>query len=112
MDGIGVIKRPTNIPDAIGASGELTGLITFLNAFLRLVFIAAGLFALFNIIIAGFDFIGAGGDPKNIAKAWEKIWQSALGLLIIVASFLLAAIIGVLFFGSPTAILQPTLPNL
>jgi hypothetical protein len=51
----------------------------------------------------------AGGDPKNFSKAWDRIWQTLMGLMVIVASFLLAAIIGILFFKNPTAILQPTL---
>ena len=83
------------------------GLINFLNAILRLVFVGAGLFAFFNFIIAGFGFISAGGDPKAINNAWNKIWQSLLGLLIIVGSFVLAGIFGWLIYGDPTAILQP-----
>lgn len=83
------------------------GLINFLNVVLRLIFVIAGLFAFFNFIIAGFQFISAGGDPKAINNAWNKIWQSLLGLLIIVGSFVLAAIFGWLIYGDPTAILQP-----
>ncbi len=83
------------------------GLVPFLNNLLRLVFVIAGLFALVNLITAGFQFMGAAGDPKQIEKAWSKIWQSLIGLILIVGSFLLAAIFGYLIFGSPTAILYP-----
>jgi len=84
-----------------------TGLISFFNNVLRLAIMAAGLYALLNLIIAGYGFMSAGGDPKGIANAWARIWKSLLGLLIIVASFVLAAIFGYLLFGEPTAILQP-----
>lgn len=106
---IGCISPPPNIPSGIGPQGQLTGITTFLNSILKLLFIAAGLYGFFNIILAGFDFISAGGDAKMIARAWSRIWQTVLGLLIIVSSFLLAAIIGIILFKDPTAILQPSL---
>jgi len=67
----------------------------------------AGIYAFFNIIIAGYGFLGAGGDAKKIQQAWDKIWQSALGLVIVAGSFVLAAILGWLIFKDPTAILKP-----
>ncbi|MBI2617632.1 hypothetical protein HYW55_05865 [Candidatus Gottesmanbacteria bacterium] len=109
---IGVIIAPTGgllATPAIDASGKLTGVIALLNSILRLIFITAGLWGFINLLISGFQFMTAGGDPKAISKAWEKIWQSFLGLLIIVTSFLLAAIIGILLFRDPVAILQPSL---
>lgn len=76
---------------------------------LRLMFIVAGLWAFLNIIIAGFQFMNAGGDPKAIQSAWGRIWQSLVGLTIIVTSFILAAIIGYVLYGNPGAILQPSI---
>ncbi len=101
---IGILKD-----DAINASGKLTGVMTLLNSLLKVVFVIGGLWAFFNFIIAGYGFLSAGGDSKNIAKAWDRIWQSFVGLLFIVGSFLLAAIAGALLFHDATAILQPTL---
>lgn len=87
--------------------GVFTGLVPLLNNILRLVFVIAGVFALVNLITAGFQFMSAAGDPKQIEKAWSKIWQSIIGLVIIVGSFLLAAIFGYLIFGDAMAILSP-----
>lgn len=109
-DPIGVITPPANIVSAIDpVTGKLIGIIAFLNILLRIVFIIGGLFAFFNIVMAGFGFLSAGGDPKMVTKAWEKIYQSLLGIVVIAASFLFAAIIGILIFQDPTAILQPTI---
>lgn len=91
------------------ATGELTGLIAFGNTLLRLLFIAGGVWGLLNIVLAGFGFLSAGGDPKNITKAWSKMWQSLIGLMIIVSSFALAAIVGIVVFKDPSAILVPKL---
>lgn len=100
----GIFSKP-----AIDDTGKLIGIILLLNNILKLVFVVAGIWAFFNFIIAGYGFLSAGGEPKNITKSWDRIWQSFMGLLFIVGSFLLAAIAGMLLFHDPSAILQPTL---
>ena len=106
---IGCVSPPPFITSGIGPNGELTGVTSFFNSILRLVFIVGGLWAFLNFILAGYGFLGAGGDAKAVGKAWDRIWQSFVGLLVIVGSFLLAAIVGVLLFHDATAILQPSL---
>lgn len=83
------------------------GLILFLNNVLKLITVVAGIFSFVQVLIAGFEFISAGGDAKKISSAWDKIWQAGLGLTIIASSFVLAAIFGWLMFGNPAAILNP-----
>ncbi len=97
----GTIKPPSFI------SPDPSGMITLFNNILRLLIVGAGIYALLNFILAGYSFMNASGDPKKVELAWAKIWQSIIGLVIIVVSFALAALIGKLLFGSPTAILQP-----
>lgn len=92
-----------------GEGGVGGGLIGFLNNIVRLLIIVGGLFAFFNLILAGYGFLSAGDDPKKMAGAWAKIWQSIMGLLFILGSFVLAAIFGYLLFGDPRAILKPTI---
>jgi hypothetical protein len=97
-------------PQGIAKYGDFqTGLVKFTNVLLKLIIGVAGLFAFFNIIIAGYTFMGAGGDPKKVEQAWAKIWQSLLGLLFVAGSFVLAAIFGWLIFGDARAILVPTI---
>lgn len=97
-------------PPAIARFGEWSvALVTFLNIILRLIFIGAGLFALWKFIDAGFSFINSGGDPKKLNEARDKILLTMVGLLVIAASFVIAAIAGVIIFGNPMAILQPEL---
>lgn len=83
------------------------GIVFFANNILKFMIVVAGLFAFINIIIAGYDFLGAGGDAKKVETAWKKIWQSLLGLAFVAGSFVLAAIFGWLIFKDPTAILNP-----
>lgn len=74
---------------------------------LRLVFFGGGVWAFLNLIIAGFQFMNASGDAKAIQSAWGKIWQSLLGLLIIVSSFVISAIVGWLIFHDPLFMFKP-----
>ncbi len=104
----GCISPPApfqNVPGQYG--GFQTGLISFANNMIKFIIVAAGIFAFFNIIIAGYSFLGAGGDPKKIEQAWGRIWQSLLGLLFVAGSFVLAAIFGWIIFGDARAILIP-----
>lgn len=86
-----------------------SGIIMFFNNILKLFFTIGGILLLFNLIFAGFQFLNAGGDPKAIEQAWNKIWQSLVGLLILIASFLVAALAGYILFGDASALLFPTL---
>lgn len=105
---IGTVTNP--LPGAYQSlEGDPGGLILFLTNILRLIFVVAGIWAFINFIIAGFGYMNAGGDTKALTAAWARIWQSLVGMVIIVGSFALAALLGQLFFGSPTAILSPTL---
>lgn len=91
--------------------GELTksggGLILFINNIIRLLIVIGGIWAFLNLVLAGYGFLSAGDDPKNMEKAWQKIWQSMMGMLFILGSFILAGIFGWLLFGDATAFLKP-----
>jgi len=104
-DAIGKIEPPAFINKYSGVEGG--GLILFFNNLIRLLMVAGGLYAFLNFILAGFQFMNAGGDPKAVSNAWNKIWQSLVGLAIIAISFVLASILGYLLFGDATAILNP-----
>jgi len=98
-----------NSPSALNRFGDVSsgGLGKFLNLILNILVVAGGIYAVFNLVLAGYAFMAAGGEPKKIADAWAKIWQTMVGLLFIAGSFLLAAILGWLIFGNTTALLFP-----
>lgn len=103
----GKITMPPGISAYGGLTGEPGGLVRFLNNLIKLLIVVGGLFALFNIILAGYGYMSAGDDPKKTAAASAKIWQSLIGLLLIAGSFVLAAIFGWILFRDVTAILAP-----
>ncbi len=104
----GQIKNPfsTLLPGTnpyVGTQGE--DLVNLAQKLLLFVIVIAGLFTFWNIVQAGFMFLSAGSEPKNITKAWDKIWQSIVGLLVVAGSFILAGIFGYLIFGDATALI-------
>jgi len=102
-DFFGTISPPENLK----YSPEPSGLVSLLNNILRLAIVVGGVYALLNFIIAGYQFMSSNGDPKLINLAWAKIWQSLVGLLIIVGSFALAGLLGYILFKDPMFILKP-----
>ncbi|KKQ97991.1 MAG: hypothetical protein UT24_C0005G0009 [Candidatus Woesebacteria bacterium GW2011_GWB1_39_12] len=87
-------------------SGSISGLQILLNIILRTLIVGAGIFTVFNLIMAGYAYLSAGGDPKRIADATAKITQSIIGLVIAAGAFVIAGIVGQILFGDANAILQ------
>lgn len=99
----GVVNPPPGVREYAGGLG---GLSNFINNILKILIVGAGIFTVFNLVTAGYGFLSAGDDPKKVAGAWAKIWQSLLGLAFAAGAFVLAAIFGKLLFNDPNALLQ------
>lgn len=110
MNPFGGIDNPFNKlspGSALAGSQSGSGLIILANSLIKFVIVIAGLYTFWNLIAAGYMFMSAGGEAKSLTKAWDKIWQSLVGLLIVAGSFVLAAIFGWLIFKDPGALLNP-----
>lgn len=109
----GQIKPPAVIEEGYGvlgadaaAGGGLTG---FLSNAIILLTVIGGIWALFNLVMAGFALITADGDAKEMSKAGEKMTMTVVGLILMVGAPLIAALIGLFVFGDATMLLQPTI---
>ena len=102
------------VPQELNKFGDVSngGIGKLLQLLLMLIIVGGGIYALFNLVLAGYAFMGAGDDPKKVEGAWGKIWQTALGLLFMAGAFVLAAIFGQLIFNKWDFILNPTIPTL
>ena len=105
QDIIGKVSPPIQAQAFKGTPEQ--GIIKLINVALQAVLIIAGLFTLINFIQAGYGYIMAGGDSKKVAEANSRITYTAVGLIIIVLTPLLAAVIGIAIFGQWDALLNP-----
>jgi len=107
----GTIENPlgTAFGEADQYSTVTSGLPLLISNIVRLVTLAAGIWMFFNFIIAGLTYITAGGQTEKINQAWAMIWQSLVGLIIVVAAFAITALASQILFGSPGVILNPVI---
>lgn len=106
----GTTTAPPGVDKYTGPN-EIEGLTLLLANIIKISIFVAGLFSLFNFLSAGILYISSSGNPETIKQASAKIWMSMLGLLIVAASLIIAAVIGLIFFKDATAILQPIIPQ-
>ncbi len=97
--------KPPDFLQNIGG-GDISGLPILLNIVLRTLILGAGIFTIFNLIMAGYGFISSGGDPKGVVAAQQKITFSVIGLVVAAGAFVIAGILGAILFGDANAILQ------
>lgn len=99
----GTINKPISYAGLEGG-----GLSNFISNLLALLATLGGLFVFINFIIAGYQYLSANGNPQNIANAGNKMLYSVIGLVIIAAAFVIASIVGLVFFGDAGYLLSPT----
>lgn len=105
---VGPVYAPKGVADVNDAAGGI-GILYFFSNFIRLVTIVASLWVVLNVVLAAFTYITGGGKAENHSKVRDKLTMSFLGLLIIVISYTMAGLIGLIFFGDSTSILNPTI---
>lgn len=109
MNPFGTVNPPSYLATKSVEGGFFGQLI---NLFTNLLIVAGGIYALVNIILAGYTFMSAGGDPKKVEQAWSKIYQTLIGLAFVAGAFVLTAIFSKLLFGDFGTLLTPKLPTL
>lgn len=93
---------------AVGQGGSI-GIIIFASRMLNFFSIVAGIIIMFNVLFAGFTYITSAGDASAYQKIIDKVTWSIIGMVAIISAYAIAGIVGQVFFGDPTFILQPTL---
>ncbi|MFA6250682.1 MAG: pilin [Candidatus Shapirobacteria bacterium] len=74
-----------------GAEGQ--GLFLFLSNVFKLAAVAGGLYMIIQFFQAGYLYMTSDGDPKKVAAAQGKIFQSLIGFAIIAGAFLIAGVV-------------------
>ena len=74
--------------------GNTTTLSTIANPLINDILIISGLVAFGTILVAGFSFIAASGDKAKTAQAAQALTYGIIGLVVVVAAFLITRIMG------------------
>lgn len=103
----GTIRQPAGT-ERFGGKGEI-GILAFVSLLIRIFTIIAGLIVLFNFIISGYTYLTSEGNPKAHETVKNQITYSVIGIVIIVSAYTITALLSLIFFGSATFILNPTI---
>ncbi|MBT4124102.1 MAG: hypothetical protein HN981_02705 [Candidatus Pacebacteria bacterium] len=105
----GTINPPAGVDKYNAASSGGIGLILFASNGIKIATTVAGVWVMLNFILAGWKYVVSSGDSKAHSEATTMMTNSVIGLAIIVGSYTIAAIFGLIFFGDATYILNPQL---
>ena len=85
------------------------GLVSFMSILLNLFAVICGIWTMFNFLYSGWLLVTAQSDTKAQSEVKDRLTMTAIGLVIITSSYMVAGVIGLIFFKDPTYILNPTL---
>lgn len=74
--------------------GTGTRLNSALGALIGFLTVLGGLWFFIQFIIAGYNWISAGGDKGKVEAAQQKITNSLVGLLIVVGAYVIVGLVG------------------
>lgn len=77
------------------SSTNLIGL--FISRALTYAIIAAGLWFFVNLTTSGLSLLISIGEPAKVAVAKDKLLHSLVGFLLVLSSFFIARIVGIIF---------------
>ena len=105
---IGEVEPPQGVAEYNElASGEI-GLFKFASRIINLASVIGGIIVMFNFVSAGFTYVTSAGNASAHEKVRDKITWGLVGLAIIASVYLIAAIVGILFYGDTSSVLNPS----
>src|SRR3989344_5263168 len=78
-----IAKTPGINQFALIAGGGQIGLLVFVSALIKLLVVVAGIWSMFNLILAGFKYITAANDAKAVDTALQRIYMNFICMIII-----------------------------
>lgn len=87
---------------------KVTGAISAIVGFMTIV---GSIWFMFQLLFGGYEWISSAGDTKKLTTARQRIMNGFFGLVIIVAAWIILAVVGQFFgydilVGDPATIIQ------
>ena len=93
--GQGFIEGPGYSPATAPEANDAGNIFTdFISNMVGLLTIVAGLAFLLYFMIGALNWVQAGGDKTKVEAAKNQLTAAAIGLIVVVASYAIAAIVG------------------
>jgi len=91
FEGVGPFGQPSEQPVDLLEKiiSRVVGILT----------VVAAIFFIFQFIFAGYSWISAAGDAQKVKQAQDKMWQSIMGLVLVIFALALVALLGYLMGG-------------
>jgi len=95
---LGRIGGPTgfgpfgNLPFDVGEAAK--GFNRVISAIIGVITIVAGIWFMFQFIIAGFSWLTAGGNQESVSNAQARMRNAFIGIIIVVAAWAIIGVIG------------------
>lgn len=111
---IGGVRAPQGVYEynlLAGTYGTTTasGLVVFVSRAMQLASIVAGIFMMINLVRAGFIYITKFDQASAHQEVRDLLTYSVVGLVIMVSAYAGGGLIGLVFFGDATFVLNPVL---
>lgn len=107
-DIFGKIESPQGVDQFTPADGS-NGLLNFISMLIKIFTVICGLLTFFNFIFSGYAFIMSDGNAKSVETVRNRLTYSILGLVLIVSSYTIIALVSLIIFGNAGYILNPTI---
>lgn len=78
---------------AFASDGNVTQVENFIKSVIQVLAGLAGLIATVFFVIGGFHYITSSGNPERLDRAKHTLLYSALGLVIVIAAFIISNIV-------------------
>lgn len=105
------IPRGVDLISQDPRAGDI-GIILFISNMIRLFTIIGGIWIIVNVVFAAFNYITGGGKSDVNVKVRDRLTMSVLGLILMIVAYTVAGLVGLIFYGDATFILNPTIPEI
>ncbi len=89
-----------------GGTAALAKVTGAISSIIGIMTVAAAIWFLFQLVLAGIAWITSGGDKTKLGEARDRITNAFIGLIIVVAGWAILALAGV-FFGYDIIVSKP-----
>ncbi len=104
----GTVTPPQGVAEYNSLAGGI-GILSFASKIIFLLNVGAGFFAMYNFLTAGLMYVTGAGDSGAHTKVKDKLTFTFVGIALIVSTYTLGGLIGLIFYGDASFLLNPQL---